>query len=93
MGYERINLELPESLSDYVSRMVAEGHYNTADEFIRDVLCREMARNDIAAEANRIGEAVLAGYQDFAAGRYIESTGNFESDMALFAKREAAGWK
>lgn len=95
MSTARINARLSGPLASFVERMVGdEGLYETPSEYIRDLIRRDMEKREgMADEANRLGEAILEGYRDYAAGRYIDSTGDFKSDMALFAKREAEGWK
>ncbi|ESQ91366.1 ribbon-helix-helix domain-containing protein [Asticcacaulis benevestitus] len=92
---DRINARLSAPLAKFVARMVGEdGLYETPSEYIRDLIRRDMEkRNDIEMQANQLGEAVLQGYRDISAGRYIDSMGDFKSDMALFEKREAEGWK
>lgn len=39
-----------------------------------------------------IEEAVMAGYDDLAAGRIMASTGDFHADRTLFERKEAEGW-
>lgn len=92
---DRINARLSAPLAKFVARMVGEdGLYETPSEYVRDLIRRDMEkRDDIETQANQFGEAVLQGYRDVAAGRYIDSAGDFKSDMALFEKREAEGWK
>ena len=92
---DRVNARLSPPLARFVARMVGEdGLYETPSEYIRDLIRRDMEkREDIQAEANRFGEAVLEGYKDIAAGRYIESTGDFKTDLALFEQRESESWK
>jgi len=34
----------------------------------------------------------MQGFKDIEAGRYMESTGNWKKDKALFAHKEAKGW-
>ena len=38
-------------------------------------------------------DAILAGYQDLAAGRVFESSGDFKADMAALDRKEADGWR
>ncbi|CAL4866917.1 hypothetical protein MMA231_01163 [Asticcacaulis sp. MM231] len=92
---DRINARLSAPLAKFVARMVGEdGLYETPSEYVRDLIRRDMEkRNDIDTQANQLGEAVLQGYRDISACRYIDSMGDFKSDMALFEKREAEGWK
>ena len=37
--------------------------------------------------------AILDGYRDLAAGAVIESSGDFQTDMALLDRKEAEGWR
>lgn len=94
MGHERINTRLSGPLSDFVARMVGEdGVYATPSEYIRDLIRRDMeARENMRMSQSDFEGAILEGYRDSAAGRHIDSTGDFKADMALFDKREAEGW-
>ena len=41
---------------------------------------------------SKVYGAVMQGFKDIEAGRYMESTGNWKKDKALFAHKEAKGW-
>jgi len=89
MPSDRINARLSAPLARFVDRMVGdEGLYETPSEYIRDLIRRDMEKQQMAFEAT-----ILESYRDIAAGRYITSTGDFKKDIALFEKREAEGWK
>ena len=58
-----LNITLPDDLQAFVERQVAERGYVTCDEFIRDLIRREMdARQlrDLVAEGAASGQAVVA---------------------------------
>ncbi|MBW7931506.1 MAG: CopG family transcriptional regulator [Gammaproteobacteria bacterium] len=87
---ERINARLSRPLAEFVGRMVGEtGLYETPSEYIRDLIRRDMERR----EDQLVQDAILAGYRDLAAGRLFESSGDFETDMAMLARKEADGWQ
>ena len=92
---DRVNARLSPPLARFVARMVGEGGlYETPSEYIRDLIRRDMEkREDIQTEASRFGEAIFEGYKDIAAGRFIESSGDFKTDLALFEQHEAESWK
>jgi len=92
MGHDRINTRLSKPLAEFVDRMVGEdGAFETPSEYVRDLIRRDMERREVEAQA-AFEARILAAYRDIAAGRFIESTGNFKDDLALFEKREAEGW-
>ena len=87
---ERINARLSRPLAEFVGRMVGEtGLYETPSEYIRDLIRRDMERR----EDQLVQDAILAGYRDLAAGRLFESSGDFETDMAMLARKEVDGWQ
>lgn len=87
---ERINARLSRPLAEFVDRMVGEtGLYETPSEYVRDLIRRDMERR----EGQLIQGAILAGYEDLAAGRAFTSTGDFKADMAIFDRKEADGWR
>jgi antitoxin ParD1/3/4 len=53
-----MNISLPQSLKEWVEQQISERGYNTASEFVRDVLRREQARARIDA---RLIEAIESG--------------------------------
>lgn len=70
--------------------MVGEtGLYETASEYVRDLIRRDMERR----EGQIVQDAILSGYRDVAAGRVFASGGNFVSDMAMLDRKEADGWQ
>lgn len=88
--YERINARLSQPLSEFVERMVGKtGLYETPSEYVRDLIRRDMERRS----GQLVEEAILAGYQDVAAGRMLASSGDFAADMALLESREKDGWQ
>lgn len=90
MASDRINTRLPEPLAQHVGRMVGtKGLYETPSEYIRDLIRRDMESRD----AQYVRESVAEGYEDLAAGRHVESTGDFKKDREAFKKKEAEGWR
>ncbi len=87
---ERINARLSQPLAEFVGRMVGEnGLYETPSEYIRDLIRRDMERRDVLL----LQDAIVAGYRDLAAGRVVESSGDFKTDMALLDQKEAGAWQ
>jgi antitoxin ParD1/3/4 len=87
---ERINARLSQPLAEFVSRMVGEsGLYETPSEYVRDLIRRDMEKR----EGQFLQEAIIAGYRDLAAGRVIESSGDFKADMAELDRRDTEGWR
>ena len=87
---ERINARLSQPLAAFVDRMVGQaGLYETPSEYVRDLIRRDMERR----EGQFVQDAILAGYQDLAAGRVFESGGDFKADMAALDRKEADGWR
>lgn len=86
---DRINARLSRPMAEFVDRMVGEaGLYETPDEYVRDLIRRDMERR----KGQFVQDAILTGYDDLASGRVFESSGDFEADMALLAQKEADGW-
>lgn len=93
MSVDRINTRLSRPMADFVARMIGEdGLYETSSEYVRDLIRRDMARREDNAQVE-FEDRLLQSYRNYADGRYIESTGNFEDDMALYEKRKAESWK
>ncbi len=93
MSVDRINTRLSRPMAEFVARMIGEdGLYETSSEYVRDLIRRDMERREDTAQAD-FEAHILESYRDYAAGRYIESTGDFKADFALFEKREAEGWE
>ena len=87
---ERINARLSQPLAAFVDRMVGQaGLYETPSEYVRDLIRRDMERR----EGQFVQDAILAGYQDLAAGRVFESSGDFKADMAALDRKEGDGWR
>ena len=87
---ERINARLSQPLAAFVDRMVGQaGLYETPSEYVRDLIRRDMERR----EGQFVQDAIRAGYQDLAAGRVYESSGDFKADMAALDRKEADGWR
>ena len=60
---ENIKITLPEDLQSFVERQVVERGYVSCDEFIRDLIRREMEirqLRDLVAEGAASGPAVVA---------------------------------
>ncbi len=89
MATDRINARLPEPLAQHVAKMVGpKGLYETPSEYIRSLI-----RRDMESPASQVYDAILEGFQDIADGRYLEGTGDFKKDLALFEQKEAEGWQ
>ena len=87
---DRINARLSQPLAAFVDRMVGQaGLYETPSEYVRDLIRRDMERR----EGQFVQDAILAGYQDLAAGRVFQSSGDFKADMAALDRKEADGWR
>lgn len=90
MATDRVNARLPESLAYHVERMVGErGYYETPSEYIRDLIRRDMEKED----TRYVRESIIEGYKDISAGRYFKSTGDFEKDRKEFAQKEVKEWQ
>jgi antitoxin ParD1/3/4 len=91
MADYRLNTRLPQPLAQHVEKMIGEeGSYETSSEYVRDLI-----RHDMTKEHYRqyVQTAILEGYEDLAAGRFFESTGDFFKDREIVARKEAEGWK
>jgi antitoxin ParD1/3/4 len=95
MQSTRINARLSGPLAAYVEKMIGDdGYYETPSEYIRDLIRRDIERREGAwRDTNVERDAILAGYRDLAAGRIFRSSGDFATDMATLAEKEATGWK
>ncbi|MBP0016204.1 MAG: CopG family transcriptional regulator [Cyanobacteria bacterium SBLK] len=89
MSLDRVQTRLTKPLADHVRRVVGEhGLYPTPSHYLQDLI-----RRDMESETYQIFNQIVEGYRDMAEDRVIESTGDWEKDKALFAKREAEGWQ
>ena len=95
MSVARVSARLSGPLAQFVERMAGEdGLYETPSEYIRDPIRRDMERcgSDDGLQAD-FESMILEAYRDVAAGRFIESTGDFKADTALFEKPETEDWR
>jgi antitoxin ParD1/3/4 len=84
---DRINARLTKPLADHVERMVGEsGLYETPSEYVRSLI-----RRDMEGDASYVCNSVLQGYQDYKAGRFIVSSGNWEEDQKRYALAKENG--
>ncbi len=84
--YHRISVRLPKPLAEFVAFMVGESSlYETPSEYVCDLIRRDMERR----EGSVAQDAILAGYRDLAAGRMIESSGDFRKDLQSLADKES----
>lgn len=73
MNQNQLRLSLPQDLKDFVRQNSGEGTlFTTTGEFIRSVLREKKER----LEAERIRDAILAGYQDVVEGQTVRFDGN-----------------
>lgn len=87
MASDRINTRLSKPLADHIERMVgANGVYETPSEYIRDLIRRDMEKDDSVY----LRDAILEGYRDIAAGQFFKSTGDFKKDIALLKKNDSS---
>jgi antitoxin ParD1/3/4 len=85
-----INLSLTDELRSFVDRNSGNGtDYATPSEFLRDVL-REKKRRIEAAEFR---SAIIEGYRDLAAGRFVEFDGDLKAALTEAKQKERDGWK
>jgi antitoxin ParD1/3/4 len=85
-----INLSLTDELRAFVDRNSGDGtDYATPSEFLRDVLREKKRRMEAAA----VRDAVIEGYRDLAAGRFVEFDGDLKSTLARAKQRERDDWK
>ncbi len=90
MPSTRINARLSAPLADFVERMVGDdGLFETPSEYIRDLIRRDMEQR----EGQAVHGAILAGYRDVAVNAVFTSSGDFQTDMELLARKEADGWR
>ncbi len=87
------NVVLTDRQTDMVERLVASGRYQNASEVLREGL-RLLEQRDAEdrAKLKALREAVKAGIDDFAAGRYrtLESRGGLRRHLATLAGRALA---
>ncbi|MFN8694480.1 MAG: CopG family transcriptional regulator [Holosporales bacterium] len=89
MAIEHLNTPLPAALGAFVANITgASGSFSDADEYIRDLIRRDMERREILWSHPAIEE----GFRDLADGRVFSSTFDFKTDMAELDKREAEAW-
>ena len=83
----RINARLTGPLAVFLEQMTGpNGLYETPSEYIRDLIRRDMEQQ------HHVRQAIIGGYQDVHDGAVFQSTGNFDSDMAILATKERQGW-
>lgn len=86
----RINARLSGPLAAFVERMVGNtGLYETPSEYVRDLIRRDMEQREMRLDR----ESIMTGYRDLAAGAIMPSSGDFQKDMKVLAKKEADGWR
>lgn len=86
---DRVNAHLPKPLANHVKKMVGpEGLYETPSKYLRSLI-----RKDMNSDVNYVSTSIIEGFTDISEGRYFESTGDWEKDKAILAKKEASGWK
>ena len=89
MASNRINTRLSRPLAEFVEGLVGDaGLYETASEYVRDLIRRDMEQR----EGRAVHEAILSGYRDLAEGAVFESSGGFKLDMLKLADKETNGW-
>lgn len=95
MNSDRINARLSAPLAKFVARMVGEdGPYETPSEYVRDLIRRDMERRQGGdADVRQLESGIMQGYRDVATGRSFESSGDFKTDMVVFRRKQAEGWK
>ena len=85
-----INLSLTDELREFVDRSCGDGTlYATPSEFLRSLLREKKERLDAAATRG----AIIEGYQDLAAGRMVEFTGDIRATLQEANRREKQNWK
>jgi antitoxin ParD1/3/4 len=68
-----LNLSLTDELRSYVDQCCGDGTlYATPSEFVRDLIRQKKAK----VEAERLRDAILAGYQDAIDGRTLAFNGD-----------------
>lgn len=84
-----IKTNLPEPLAAHVASLVGpKGLFDNSDEYIRDLIRRDMQHRDIHA----ISQAISEGYDDIQSGRYFKSTGDLTQDLKFFEEKEQHFW-
>ncbi len=70
-----LNLSLTDELRAYVDQNSGDGTlYSTPSEFVRDILRRHKAQQEMAA----VRDSILEGYQDAIAGRTVPFNGDLK---------------
>jgi antitoxin ParD1/3/4 len=83
------NVVLTEHQQGFVQRMVSSGRYQNASEVLREGLRLVEAREaEDAARLEVLRAAVQAGWDDIAAGRYVDIA---DADLEGFLDRLTAG--
>lgn len=73
-----INLSLTDELKEFIDQNCGDGTlYSTPSEFLRSLLREKKA----ALEAAEVRDAVLQGYHDIAAKRYVRYTGSLKETL------------
>ena len=86
---DRINARLSKPLAEHVNRMVGkDGLFETPSEYLRSLI-----RRDMESDASKVYSAIIEGFEDIVEGRYLESSGDWKKDKALFESRETEGWQ
>ncbi|MBX3414989.1 MAG: hypothetical protein KF708_20055 [Pirellulales bacterium] len=71
-----LNLSLTDELRAYIDQNSGDGSlYATPSEFVRDIIRRHKAREEVAA----VRDAILEGFQDAIAGRTVAFDGDLKS--------------
>ena len=90
MASNRINARLSRPLAEFVDGLVGDaGMYETAEEYVRDLIRRDMEYR----EGRAVHEAILSGYRDLMEGAVFASSGDFKQDMLKLAEKESNGWR
>lgn len=85
---DRIQTRLTAPLAEHVARVVGKhGLFPTPSHYMQHLI-----RQDMENEKYQIYQKIVDGWRDIEAGRYFESTGDFEKDMAILQQKESEGW-
>ena len=89
MTIDRIQTRLTTPLARHVERVVGpSGLFPTPSHYMQHLI-----RQDMGSDMYRTCDKIIEGWEDMAAGRYIESSCDFHKDMKNFDNRETEGWK